>query len=1181
MPTLVKDLFSGDIYRLIEEVIKVDQTDEQVIGNELAEYVVTNALRRYFIEILELYWETLNKPREGTSVWVSGFFGSGKSSFAKVLGLAIENRPVGGKSFAELFGRRAGDTRIEVLLRNIREHLPTEAVIFDVSTDRGIRSGNQTLTEIMYRLFLQRLGYAKDLDLAELEITLEAQEKLARFAETYRLLFKKEWDKQKNLFATSLGEASRVMHELDPQTYPQADSWAKGAMGHADITPGLLAERCKELMGRRRPGKTLLFVVDEVGQFVARDVQKMLDLMGIVQSLGRVGRGKIWCVVTSQEKLAELVGGIDDRRVELARLMDRFPLQVHLEPSDISEVTSRRVLSKNSKAAKVLRELFDANRGRLVDNARLTADIRLPELTAEGFVDLYPLLPYQVDMIINIVSGLRMQGGASKHVGGANRTIIKLAQQLLVNPASGLATQPVGHLARIDQIYKLIEGNIASELRGKITAIAAEVEHPLAQAVAQAVCLLQFVQSIHRTPENIAATLLPAVDADSRLVEVRAALEALERAHMVRRADDGYRIPSPVEDDWERQRGALSAKPGDAARLRAEAIQALWQPQPQHTLLETKKFKAGLTLDGRELVEGDMAFNVVLAMAGRDSDEQAAALRTRSHSDTRSVFWVAAIDETIERQTQELFRSREMLSRKTRGAQTRDETSLVAEERGRMAGHEAELKRLLKLAMLSGSVYFRGNDRGPDSSDTEVTKFASGVLAMSLPEVFDRFKEAAALVQKQDIEALLVAENLRHLTPLFVRLGLLKDHNGQPVLNTDVSPLSDVLARIENRTSYGETASGRYLADEFATEPFGWDFDMVKLLVLSLLRAGRIVATSGGQAIESALSLPAKTVFTNNTVFRQASFQLASLGDQVAFEELVRVAEAFQDTFGRALVELEQASVATAIRDELAQHEEDLHEMISLLNQHKLPGVERLESARSQMRAMASGKHKGTILAFSQSHTGLKEAIKRTADLTIRLTEPSLLDLARAQAALSSFWPFLQAETDLPDELLRVASQLSDLLCSEGFYRELPTIDQHAREIEQEYDRRYTVALAERATAYREALSALEGVHGWAALPAATCDAIAAPLTCRTTQEPASQVPIPELRADTAACATRLGKCIEEAMRAIDGERVVAVSTATYFAGGVDTEEQLEAALTALRDECLRLIGLGKKILIR
>src|SRR5207247_445897 len=174
--------------------------------------------------------------------------------------------------------------------------------------------------------------------------------------------------------------------------------------------------------------------------------------------------------------------GLEDKKIELARLMDRFPLQVHLEPSDISEVTSRRVLSKNAAAQKELGALFDEHRGRLAESTRLTAEIRLPELTRDGFVDLYPLLPYQIDLIIQVVSGLRTQGGASKHVGGANRTVIKLAQQLLINPAIDLASRPVGTLASLDQVYDLVEGNITSELRGKIAAIAREVAHPLAQS---------------------------------------------------------------------------------------------------------------------------------------------------------------------------------------------------------------------------------------------------------------------------------------------------------------------------------------------------------------------------------------------------------------------------------------------------------------------------------------------------------------------------------------------------------------------------------------------------------------------------------------------------------------------------------------------------------------------------
>src|SRR3989442_14013043 len=115
-----------------------------------------------------------------------------------------------------------------------------------------------------------------------------------------------------------------------------ADSWAKAVKNRRDISPEKLANRATELMKRRKPGHSLLFVVDEVGQFVARDVQKMLDLQAVVQNFGTKGRGKQWVVVTSQEKLNELVSGLDDKKIELARLLHRLPLHVHLEPSDIS-----------------------------------------------------------------------------------------------------------------------------------------------------------------------------------------------------------------------------------------------------------------------------------------------------------------------------------------------------------------------------------------------------------------------------------------------------------------------------------------------------------------------------------------------------------------------------------------------------------------------------------------------------------------------------------------------------------------------------------------------------------------------------------------------------------------------------------------------------------------------------
>lgn len=1176
----IKKLFANDIHRRIEEVIKVDQNDEEIIRDEIAEYVVTDAIRKHYNGILEVYRETPNKPHEGIAIWVSGFFGSGKSSFAKMLGLSVSNRSISGQPASKLFAQRAGDKdkKIPVLLDAISEKIPTHAVIFDVSTDRGIRSGNQTLTEIMYGLFLQSLGYAKDLDLSELEIGLEERGELKRFKEEYRRLKEKDWDAEKGKIAFALSDASRVMHSLDLATYPFADSWVKAVKNKADINPGKFAERANELMKRRQPGRSLMFVVDEVGQFVARDVQKMLDLQAIVQSLAVKGRGKHWVVVTSQEKLGELVSGLDDKKIELARLMDRFPLQVHLEPSDISEVTSRRVLTKNAAAQAALGKLFDDHRARLTEATRLTAEIKLPEISRDAFVDLYPLLPYQIDLIIQIVSGLRTQGGASKHVGGANRTIIKLAQQLLINPAVNLADAPVGALARLDQVYDLVEGNIGSEIRAKIAAISKELKHPLAQAVSKVICLLQYVKSVHRSAENIAAALYPAVGGDSPLAAVKEALRELEATHKVRQGEDGYRIPTPAEDDWERLRNGINPKPGDSHRIYQEVLALLWEPQPSHTLLETKNFKAGLFIHGRELKSGDMPFQVHLAEDGKDFESATAELRTRSQSERKDVFWAIALSDAIDRETVEYFRSKEILSRKERETKGEDTPALIAEERARQRRHHDELRRLTKAACLSGRIYFRGNDRSPGSGAVDVGRAASDVLGQVLPEVFERFKEAAAKPNdiKKGTEALFTAENLRGLPSVFGTLGLLRDEGGKTVFSTESGPLKEILNRIEERANYGQVASGRTLIDEFSTEPYGWDFEAIRLLVLALVRSGQIEATSKGDIIDTLTGVNARDAFSNNNLFRQAAFRPKK---GIEFPEVVKAAEAFKDTFGVEVGELTSASVVSELRSQIDQSQDSLNTARSLLATHQLPGTVALDGALDQMRAILRGSEPNAISTFNAGYRAIKDAIKRAGELNQALTEPRLHDLSHARQALTLAWPVLKDEHSIPADLESRASELADLLQRETFYRDIPAIEQHARAIELEYAHRFDDAQQAKIDAYKNALAGLSGTAGWRDLPEESRGSIAGPLLIGAEPLPRT-APLQLLRSERDACEGRLKQAVRKVQEMIEGERLASVQFQPYFASGVETMEQLDAALSGLREECAKLIGEGKKVVL-
>jgi Family of unknown function (DUF6079) len=1179
-PSPISSLFASDITRDIEEVIKVDQTDEAIIKSEIDEYIVTDAIADHYVEILERYDATPNKPHEGIGIWVSGFFGSGKSSFAKMLGLAIGNRSIGGGVASELFAGRTSEKKIPVLLRQITERIPTHAVIFDVSTDRGIRSGNKTLTEIMYRLFLESLGYPKDLDLAELEIGLEQDGDLDEFKSRFEEVTSgRGWDERKGVVAFALTEASAAMHALRPAIHAETGDWAKVHTNRADVTPRLLASRVVELMARRKPDHSVLFVVDEVGQFVARDVDKMLDLQAIVQQLGVHGRGKHWLAVTSQEKLNELVSGLDDNRIELARLMDRFKSQVHLEPSDISEVTSKRVLTKNANAEAQLGALYDEHRGRLADHTRLSADIALPELSRQAFVDLYPLLPYQIDLIIQIVSGLRTQGGISKHSGGANRTIIKLAQQLLIHPEVRLGDREIGRLARLDQIYDLVESNIASEIRSKIHQIADQVDQPMAQPVAKVICLLQFVKSVHRTAENVAAALYPGLGEPSRLESVKEALRELEAAQLVRAGDDGYRIPTPAEDDWERVRMGMSPPPSETKRLHREILTGFWSPQPTFTLLDVKPFKAGLSVAGREEEKGDLVVHVTLADEGTEFAAAAQELRTRSQSEHDAIFWAVAVNDAVDRETVELFRSREMLSKKTREARTAAEAHLITEEQARARRHQAELQRLLRTACLSGSAYFRGNDRSPDDRAPDVAKATIGILGQVLPDVFTRFGDAAAKSAevKRGLDALLTATDLQGLPSVFRALSLLRDEGGRTVFDINAAALRELMIEIESGAAYGTKATGKSLSEHFGRAPYGWDFDVVRLFVAVLLRAGAIQMTHKADTIETTTSVAAKDALTNNNHFRAASFQPKR---GVDFPEIVKAAGHFQSTFGAAVKELALSPVVAEIRERIADSQDALQKARDLLVQHRLPGAVVLDDAIARVRAIQRGAEEAAITEFNASHQTIKDGIRRAAEIENELTPGAIADIEQARRALRVRWPTLDAEPNLDQSVRDDAKLLADLLERETFFRELVEIDRCAASIGVAYDERFDAALAEKVTAYQTALAQLFDMPGWLDLTEDAKDDIASPLRAHANDTGEGEPSIAQLRADRDACLGRLKAAIEKAHQIAEGDRIVTVDVQPYFRGGVEDTDQLEAALTGLREDCERLIADGKKIVV-
>src|SRR5438552_13626479 len=221
----IGDLLTRDLSRKIEEIIQVDQADEQSVHDEITEYIATDSIREQYHDLLRAIAEAPSDPHESVGVWVSGFFGSGKSSFAKNLGYALENRKILGTAFADLFTKQLEDTRVSDLLHLINAKTPTEVILFEVAKEADTRKVTQRIAELMYTVLLRELGYSEDFDIAELEIELEAEGKLSNFIATCKKELNKDWETVR-AGAQKLSRASLILHKLDPKENPTPDFWS-------------------------------------------------------------------------------------------------------------------------------------------------------------------------------------------------------------------------------------------------------------------------------------------------------------------------------------------------------------------------------------------------------------------------------------------------------------------------------------------------------------------------------------------------------------------------------------------------------------------------------------------------------------------------------------------------------------------------------------------------------------------------------------------------------------------------------------------------------------------------------------------------------------------------------------------------------------------------------------------
>jgi hypothetical protein len=778
-------------------------------------------------------------------------------------------------------------------------------------------------------------------------------------------------------------------------------------------------------MERRRPGKALTFIIDEVGQYVAYSRERLGNLRAVVEQFGKEGKNRMrerripapaWFIVTSQERLDEVTSAIgDEKRVLLSWVRDRFKHEIDLSPADVREVASRRVLSKNEAGERELSKLFEANEGQLNAACSLERTTRQSQIDERGFIDFYPYLPHYIDLSINIMSGIRLQPGASRHIGGANRTIISQVYQMLVNERTAFAVKLVGSLVSLDVIYELIEGQVGHAKQRDISDIVRRFENDpedrgWAGRVAKAIALLEFVRDLPRTENNIAAVLVDQVGEPVPMSEVKAVLSRLVDAQFIRDTEEGYKLQTAQEKNWQQERGGFQPKPKDRREILRDLLDEIFSEPglKRYRYKDLKTFSVGVTVDGARLgSEGQIPLSVRIAEDAEELTQKASEATQESRHREHELFWVFALNSEIDELVAGHYASGQMVSKyqqlQSQNKISNEEATSLTQERNEQRRIRSNLVGKLSEAIAGGEGIFQGVTRDASDLGTSVPEIFRSFFDLEVPDLYPKLEMGVRKLSSKGKEAeeVLRAESLQGLPAVFYEseggLGLVVQEGAKYVPDPSADIAREVLDYLQSEHSYGNKVTGKLLEARFGSMPYGWDMDVLKLVLAVLLRAGSIEITHQGRRLRNYRDSQSRTPLTNNVQFRNSSFAPRETLDR---KTLTSAVIQYEELTGET-VDVEVGAISTAFM-QLA--EEELALLTPLLAEARargLPVIDHLADYRNDLHKVLNADAEDAVRVLAGEGNSFREARDKTRRIREALVEKNLLILDHARGVVS------------------------------------------------------------------------------------------------------------------------------------------------------------------------------------
>ena len=564
---LIRNMFQEDINRPINGVIKVDQDSADVIEQEVREYVITRELKKHFISFFNFYSDAFDTSTADIGVWISGFFGSGKSHFLKMLSYLLENKEVNGAKTVERFRKKFEDDPATFMLIDKATKGLTETILFNIDIEGPINKDKTAVLRVFAKMFYNHLGfYGDNLKVAKLESYIDHCGKTEQFRRVFEEKSGASWVSQRKAFAFKGKTIIPTLMEVLDLSEEDAKHWFQDKTA-TEFSIAQLVDEIKEYISHKPKDFRLLFMIDEVGQYVGTDTDMLLNLQSLTEKIGSECGGKVWVMCTGQEAIDEI---IKVRADEFSRIQARFKTRLSLTSSSADEVVQKRVLKKTTEAEKELSEVYDRNDSVLrnlftFNGAQL--DIKGYATPGEFAVN-FPFVPYQFIIMQKVFNEIRKHGNAGQHQSNGERSMLSGFQEAAQRVQDKDEYALVPFFRFYDTVHTFLEGSIRRVIdRCARAAEAGDGIEAYDVDVLKLLYLIRYIDNdVPANLDNIVVLMADDIRVDkiSLRETVRNALNRLMSQNYIGRTGDAYNFLTDEEQDIQRE---IKNTPVDTASI--------------------------------------------------------------------------------------------------------------------------------------------------------------------------------------------------------------------------------------------------------------------------------------------------------------------------------------------------------------------------------------------------------------------------------------------------------------------------------------------------------------------------------------------------------------------------------------------------------------------------------------